>query len=161
VGATGAGISFSPIFLFLSVIILVFVVLGLILLFATLKKSVNNTTSTIEKNFNKEDIIYINSSANFFGVKSLGFKQIKGNGILILTNEVLFFRRLLPEMEISIPIENIQSIEEVKSFLSKSIGRKLLKVNYKSDRDKIDSVAWYVDDIKNLKEKLDKLINIK
>jgi hypothetical protein len=56
-------------------------------------------------------------------------------------------------MEISIPIENIQSIEEVKSFLSKSIGRKLLKVNYKTDMDKMDSVAWYVTDIENLKDK--------
>jgi len=38
--------------------------------------------------------------ANLFGIKSGGMKQVRGNGVLLLTFHEIFFRMLLPKKEL-------------------------------------------------------------
>lgn len=85
--------------------------------------------------------------ANLFGIKSGGMKQIRGNGILILTASQLYFRMLLPRRELLIPLRSITSVETPKSFLGKTKGRKLLKIDFRNDAGGTDSVALLVPDL--------------
>ncbi len=85
--------------------------------------------------------------ANLFGVQSGGMKQIRGNGILLLTASQIYFRMLLPRRELLVPLRSVTSVETPKSFLGKTKGRKLLKVDFRNDTGGTDSVAWLVSDL--------------
>lgn len=85
--------------------------------------------------------------ANLFGIQSRGMKQIRGNGILILTASQLYFRMLLPRRELMIPLSSITAVETPKSFLGKTKGRKLLKIDFRNDIGGTDSAAWLVPDL--------------
>lgn len=85
--------------------------------------------------------------ANIFGIQSKGMKQIRGNGILLLTASQLYFRMLLPKKELLVPLRSITSVETPKSFLGKTKGRKLLKVDFRNDVEGTDSAAWLVPDL--------------
>ncbi len=85
--------------------------------------------------------------ANLFGVRSAGYKQIRGNGILLATDSTLYFRMLLPRREMLIPFGSIESVETPRSFLGKTKGVKLLKVDFRNADGKQDSAAWLVDNL--------------
>jgi len=104
------------------------------------------------KKFNDEEIICQDNWASFFGRKSKKFKQVRGNGVLILTRDTLIFRRLMPELEISIPLKNVRNVETPRSFLGKSIFRPLLRVDYQTEAGEMDSIAWYVRDLECFKK---------
>ena len=84
--------------------------------------------------------------ANLFGIQSRGMKQIRGNGILLLTASQIYFRMLLPRRELLVPLSSITAVETPKSFLGKTKGRKLLKVDFRNDTGGTDSAAWLVPD---------------
>lgn len=54
---------------------------------------------------------------------------------------------LLPGRELLVPLRSITSVETPKSFLGKTKGRKLLKVDFRNDVGGTDSAAWLVPDL--------------
>lgn len=83
-------------------------------------------------------------SANFFGLKSRGAFQIRGNGVLVLTAEELWFSRFALQLVISIPLKQIQDVCLVKSHLGKRVfGSQLLYVEFQTSEG-VDAVAWFV-----------------
>ena len=63
----------------------------------------NKLNGYIKERFDKNEIIGATTRANFFGEKSKGGKQIRGNGAIVLTKSKLFFRRAMPFKEYIIP----------------------------------------------------------
>jgi len=96
------------------------------------------------------------SPANFFGIASRGMSQIRGNGSLFLTNRRLVFRLLVPKRWIEIPVKGIVRVENPRSFLGKSKGRKLLAVYFRRDGQD-DSAAWVVSDLADWTRELHKV----
>ncbi|MFO8182745.1 MAG: hypothetical protein R6U39_01095 [Candidatus Aegiribacteria sp.] len=84
--------------------------------------------------------------ANFFGLRSSGMKQVRGNGMLILTRSEIFFRMLLPSREFRIPLDSVTALKTPTSFLGRSKGRRLLQVDFTSFDGQEDSAAWLVED---------------
>lgn len=99
----------------------------------------------------------MDETANFFGQESLGSWKIRGNGVLLLTKNELFFEMWKPRKQIAIPIDSISQIENPRSFLGKSVFKPLLKVIFENKDAKIDSIAWYVKNLNEWNEKLYKL----
>jgi hypothetical protein len=98
--------------------------------------------------FQESEIIKVSESVNYFGLESKGVMQIRGNGVLILTNKKLFFEMWVkPKTIVEIPLNSIQKIEAVKSHLGKTKFRKLLKISFINDQQNLDSVAWLVRDL--------------
>jgi len=114
-------------------------------------------TKEIEEMFVGRNILLISKGANFFGQKSKGLSQVRGNGVLLLTDKELYFGMWTPKKEIKIPIIAIKSIENPKSFLGKSMFRKLLKVTFENDYNEIDEAAWYVKDLDSWNRELELL----
>ena len=96
---------------------------------------------------NSSNIILGPSPANSFGQESLGLGQWRGNGILILTDNELFFGMFLPKKDWNIPLSSITKIDIVKSHLKKTKSRKLLKVHFTNTNGQLDSIAWLVKDL--------------
>lgn len=102
--------------------------------------------------FSRESIVRISSNASFFGLGSAGGKQIRGNGVLILTKDQLFFEMLLPSKIIQIPLNRIRAIETPRSHAGKAVAWKLLKIVYQAEDGSEDSAAWAVRDLEGWME---------
>lgn len=128
--------------------LIIFIILGLLIflaiqkiLFGLMKKKL---LARLEKRFVSEKMIQLSLNANFFGQKSKVLNQIRGNGVLVLTKDGLWFSLAMPEREISIPLKHIKSVGLTRSHLGKRVFRPLLYVEYFSQVGE-DSIAWHVD----------------
>ncbi|MCK4818238.1 hypothetical protein KA005_20885 [bacterium] len=122
--------------------ILFLVLLPLIFWLRKLKKE--KMEKVMEK-LKGKNLLIMSQGANFFGQKSRGFAQMRGNGVLVLTDEMLFFEMWVPSKELSIPVSSITGVETVRSFLGKTKGWPLLKINFTNESKEADSAAWLVD----------------
>lgn len=101
-----------------------------------------------------ERVIMREGSANLFGVRSQGMGQVRGNGVLTLTEHRLHFAMWLPKREVSVDLRNIRGIETPKSFLGKSKLTPLLQVDFTDERGEQDAAAWLVADLEGWKQAL-------
>lgn len=108
--------------------------------------------------FNEEEILEISFQPNFYGLASKKSRQIRGNGILILTKEKLFFAMYYPSKEVNIPLKSIMEIKTPKSFLGKTRFRKILEVVFINDEGKTDSAVW---ELRNLDNWISRIYQIK
>jgi len=107
--------------------------------------------------FKDKDIIISLNSANFFGQQSLKSLQIRGNGVLILTPEELYFEMWHPQKVLEIPISSIVKVENTRSFLHKTVFSKLLKVIFRNETGEEDAAAWWVNSLNKWIEELEKI----
>ncbi|MGD8911511.1 MAG: hypothetical protein PVI97_07575 [Candidatus Thiodiazotropha sp.] len=135
--------------------------LGVIGLFITLgivfKLAGNKLERYIQHKFDEEEIVAATTRANFFGLKSKGFKQIRGNAAIVLTKDKLYSIRSMPLQENMIPFSGIEKVTLPRSFLGKSIFRKLLCVHYLNEGQQ-DEIAWAVKNPEYWKTTIENLI---
>jgi len=98
----------------------------------------------IYEKFKDKEILISDDKANFFGLESLGVWKVRGNGVLLLAKEELFFGMWKPKRDLLILVRNIIEISNPKSHMHRSVYRPLLKIVFKNDRGESDSAAWYV-----------------
>jgi hypothetical protein len=115
-------------------------------------------TREIEDQFVGKNVLLTSRGANFFGQDSKRVPQMRGNGVLILTDKEIFFGMWTPKKELKIPIVAIKSVENPKSFHGKSVFRKLLKITFENDEGDMDAAAWYVKDLDSWTRDLEQLI---
>lgn len=104
-------------------------------------------TKQILENFNEEDLILVSKSANFFGVESKGSKQIRGNGVLILSKDELYFQMWLPKRIVRISLKKIKRVTSTTHHLRKTKFVDLLKIEYINNKGEGDSAVWWVKDL--------------
>lgn len=127
-------------------------ILGLI--YAQVKKKLHEV---IANKFDKQEILGATTQANFFGVKSKGSAQVRGNGALVLTKKELYFIRAVPSKEYSIPISAIRKVSLPKTFNGKLTFVPLLCVHYDTKNGE-DSIAWALKNAKKWKDAIEKMI---
>ncbi|NNG01525.1 MAG: hypothetical protein HKM93_19210 [Desulfobacteraceae bacterium] len=110
------------------------------LFFASIRKKLD---VIVRDRFDEKEIIGATTRANFFGEKSKGGRQIRGNGALVLTKDDICFIRAMPEKEYRIPLRSIKAISLPKSFNGKTVFAPLLCVQYRTE-DGEDAMAWAV-----------------
>jgi hypothetical protein len=91
-----------------------------------------------------EEKVYQVNDCNFFGVSSSGYAQVRGNGVLALTEKGLHFRMLAPSKSLFISIDSIRDVSHPRWFLGKSKARKLLQVDFFNQKGEKDAAAWLV-----------------
>ncbi len=138
------------------IIVILFVVLGIILV-VTMKLQAKRAMKVLNK-FEGRKVLDIQSCANFFGQESLGHTQVRGNGVLVVTEDEIYFEMWVPKREFRILVSSIQSIETPRSHLGKTKGHPLLKVIFQNEKGERDSMAWLVKDVYSCKERLEKII---
>lgn len=110
----------------------------------------------IEKAYAANAVVLSDDMANSFGIESQGPIQLRGNGGLVLTNDVFHFMPLAGAREVKVPLTDVTNVEIVRSHLGKTVGRPLVKVHYKQN-DKTDAVALFVRDPSAWKHKIEEL----
>lgn len=123
------------------------------------KKLFQKRINEIMDKFQGKNIIIALNNANFFGQQSRKSLQVRGNGVLILTPEELYFEMWHPKKVLQIPTSAILEVEITKSFLRKSVFRKLLKVVFSNQEVGEDAAAWWVTSLDKWIEELEKVKN--
>ena len=109
-----------------------------------IKFSFKKRKKEIIAKFQDEDILEISLFSNFYGIASKKFKQIRGNGVLILTKEKNFYGMFIPRKEIHINLSSIIEVNSPKWFLGKTRFRPLLRIDFINEEGKTDSAGWEV-----------------
>jgi len=91
-----------------------------------------------------EEKVYEVSDCNFFGVSSSGYAQVRGNGVLALTEKGLHFRMLAPRKYLFIPLDSIREVSHPRWFLGKTKAKTLLRVDFVNREGEQDAAAWIV-----------------
>jgi hypothetical protein len=100
----------------------------------------------IRRRFAGQTVIRQSIGANFFGLTSKGLGQIRGNGALVLTPDELYFVLFAPRRELIIPLADVTSVSTPRSHLGKTIGMKLLRIDFRASGGE-DAVAWALRDL--------------
>jgi hypothetical protein len=111
---------------------------------ALMRGLIAKARARVEAQIPAHAIIFADYMANNFGVQSQGALQLRGNGALVLSNDALQFFMLVSERELKIPLANITGVSFTNRHLGKTVGRKLLAVDFTNDAGAADRVAWYV-----------------
>ena len=122
-----------------------------------LRKIFNKRIEEIMQKYSKRGL-QIEQEANFFGIESHGIMQIRGNGILLLTNTDLVFGLFRPVRDFVIPLAKIEKIELVESHLTKTVFQPLLKVYFINEEGAMDSMALWVVNPAKWKDLLEKSV---
>ena len=121
------------------------------------KKLFQRRINEILDKFKDKSIILSSDNANFFGQQSRKSTQVRGNGVLILSAEDLYFEMWITKKILQIPISSVLNIEITKSFLHKSAFRKLLKVVFTNQEGEEDAAAWWVTSLDKWTKELEKV----
>jgi len=92
--------------------------------------------------------------ANFFGRDSLSRNQARGNGILAILNETLYFEMYMPKRTLEIPLGMIRDVERATSFLGKTKMQPLLVVHFMNEYGHDETAAWLVSNLSKWEETL-------
>ena len=121
-------------------IISVAFVLVFVLLMQIRMKQMQQATRLLE-DFRQEKVIAYTTAANFVGLESKGMKQWRGNGFFLITDTHLVFERLTPKILVMIPVQQIQRVDLVSSFLGKRHIKPILRVVFLNDQAQPDSMG--------------------
>jgi len=88
--------------------------------------------------------VYNVEDSNCFGVLSKGYKQVRGNGVLALTDKGIHSRMLIPRKYLFIHLESVRGVSNPRSFLGKTKARVLLRVDFVNEEGQDDACAWLV-----------------
>lgn len=124
-----------------------------------LKRVFKKRINEIHKKYIDKEILIVDDMSNFFGLESLGLWKFRGNGVLLLTEEELFFGLWKPKKDILIPMKSIIEDTNPKSHMHRSVFRPLLKITFRNENGESDSAAWYVRKLDEWNEILRKIIS--
>lgn len=85
-------------------------------------------------------------NARLIGVQSRGRGQMRGTGTLALISGELVFLMWVPQRELRIPREAIESVDSAHGVAGKRVGGNALHVRWRSTED-VDEAAWQVKDL--------------
>jgi hypothetical protein len=138
--------SVLPIILTVGGMVLLFVVLTAVMLRMLFRLGAQGADQKLMAKLGNPEVLLRDDMANCFGVKSIGVVQLRGNGVLVLTRDVLAFQPWFRAEAIVIERARITAAKTSRSHLGKAIGRDLLAVEFTDPKqgDARDEVAWYV-----------------
>lgn len=104
------------------------------------------TREEVRRRLAGRPIVRESLGANFFGLSSRGLGQVRGNGALVLTPDQICFLMFAPRREVTIPLRDVTRLSTPRSHLGKTVGMRLLKVDFTSPAGP-DAAAWAVRDL--------------
>jgi len=98
----------------------------------------------ILENMKNQSILLGPIPANNFGQESKGIGQVRGSGLLFLTDKEVYFGMYIPKKDFHILIDHIHGISTPKWHLGKTKSKLLLKLAFANNEGELDSIAWQV-----------------
>ena len=128
-------------------VICIMIVGIVVVLFALLKRRQDAVKASIQKRFSGKNIQAMDKYALYVARQSGGYSHLRGTGYLVLTEDELYFERVLGREAIVIPIDSIVKVESTKRLGGQSPGRMMLKVVFETQDGEQDAIAWKVKEL--------------
>ena len=136
-------------------LLIVLLVLGFIVLMSAafvgmlllLRRPLKHRQAEVERGLAPDVAICSTYKANFFGLASKPMSQLRGNGILVLTDRELAFFMLKPRREVRIPLSRLIRVERPRWWRGKSVAQKLLAAYFTTEDGSEDAAAFWVPDV--------------
>jgi hypothetical protein len=126
-------------------------VAGVVIFFVILKKRQNALDASIMRRFEGKNVRLMDKYALFIAQQSDGYSHTRGTGYLVLTDEELFFERVLGRKQVSMPLNRILEVGETWRLAGQSPGRLMLKVEFRNDQQETDAIALRVKELERWK----------
>lgn len=97
-------------------------------------------------------------NANFAGLTADPSVRLRGNGILAITREELYFKQWVTNREFRVPMRAIQSVELMSNFMGRWSFTPILKVNFTGAEGQAAAIGWHVRDAESVKQQIETLI---
>ncbi|HYW91152.1 MAG TPA: hypothetical protein VFA95_01590 [Gammaproteobacteria bacterium] len=145
-GAGGSSIGWfvQPGLIYAGLMLLAVLVGGLLAFSLVMRRARRRSLRAADSRCAGEEVVYRDPAAVYIGCESRGDRQLRGNGVFVLTREKVFFTLWLPRREVAIPLERIRGIDTPRQFLGRSVGRRLLQIRYVDAEGQADAAAWFV-----------------
>ncbi len=134
-----------------------FMLLFFAALFLVLRRMQKRQAAAVLKRFEGHNLRMFSSNANYFGLLSRGRRQLRGNGVLALSDDGLFFQLRLSRNRIEIAPEKIKGVSSPRIFRLRSILRPLLRVDFINEHGRPDAAAWYVENLSEWKAAIENI----
>ena len=120
-----------------------------------------NKADDVTEKLSPEGILSFSPKENFFGQKSKGPGQTRGNGVWTLTQKRLYFELYASDHVIDIPFESVTGTRKEKNFLGRSAPRDwLLVLEFTNDSGLPDECAWAFSDLENQRKLIEQAAGI-
>ena len=130
-----------------------------IFLVSKLRGKVREANQAALDRLGEHNIIEYIEGANFFGQKSRGMGQVRGNGCLGISRDAIVFEMWLPRRSFEILVRNITAVHEERSFLGKAVGMaKVIVIDYKSETGTEDAMGFVLPDWREKLKAIQKLV---
>ncbi len=96
-------------------------------------------------------------NANFSGLTADPGVRLRGNGILVITRDELYFKQWVTNREFRVPTRALQSVELVQNFMGRWSFSPILKVNFTSEGGQA-AIGWQVRDAEGIKQQIEALM---
>lgn len=120
--------------------------IGLLVVLARMGKIRSECRQALANRYHSTEILRHDNMAHYLGDDSITGKQNRGQGVLVLAADELYYIRLHPKMEMSIPLKRIQRIVNPTTFLGINSPSPLLQVHFLQEDGTGASVAWKLRD---------------
>lgn len=131
----------------IALLIVALVLIGLVVDVALVRwginRSRNEAINALREAVGRERVYQV-EDCNFLGQLSKGYLQVRGNGLVALTDRGIHFRMLLPRRYLFIPQEKVDSAALVDSFLGKPGRGKILRVDFRTAGGGEDACGWRI-----------------
>jgi len=135
-------------------IVVLLVVVGIIVFFIYLKKKQDALEKAFQRRFAGKKIRFMDKYAFFVAQQSDGYSHFRGAGYLVLTDQELYFERQLGNKVVSIPKNSILQVGETRRLGGQCPGKRMLKVDFRTEEGKEDAIAWRVKELERWKDEI-------
>lgn len=100
------------------------------------------TVRRVRQQFNGIPVKALSANAYFYGLERNWDSRWRGNGVLLLTEDMLYFRLWARNLDLSIPIERVKKVELSYGKGLWFLRRKCVKVVYQGIDDHLRAATW-------------------
>ncbi len=117
--------------------------------------------ANFQERFATAKIRLVDKVAIFIAQELDGYSHFRGRGYLVLTDDELYFERVLGNKLLPIPVASIKEVGETRRSGGQGTVRPMLKVDFTDADGNADAIAWRVNDLPAWKEEITSAIGRK
>jgi hypothetical protein len=108
----------------------------------------------VHRQFRDVKIIACSDRVEFRGLDRIWDGQWRGLGVLVLTDDCLYFRLSERDMDLSVPVSRIEGVEEVGEGDQGALRRRQIRVAYRAFDDQLRTATWNVRNARQWREQI-------
>jgi hypothetical protein len=126
--------------------------IALWLIIAARKSARAGAMYQVKRQFRNVEFIASSDRVEFRGLDRSWDGQWRGEGVLLLTDDCLYFRLTDRNLDLSVPVSRIEQVETAAAEEKSSLRRGQIRVAYRAFDDQLRTATWNLKDPKKWRD---------